>query len=378
MAAAGWACMPYGDGVDGGPVSRQFYSGSYFQRGWKQYELSNHLGNVLTTISDKKFGVSSGGVGSLIDYYEPDMVSANDYYPFGMLSRVATASTGTNYRFGFNGKENDNEVKGLGSQQDYGMRIYDPRVGRFLSVDPLQADFPWYTPYQFAGNQPIWANDLDGLEQSYAWQDKSGVWHEAPAGDNLARKQLPKGHEQFVKTGITSTTEKDQAQQFTDFLDWIPWLNEIKGIDQAATGKEWFTDRELSIAERAAGIIPYAGRLKTAMRVTERSIAKSAAKRQSKKKLNQVQMGQRQGHMMETQGQHQTTLHKPQTMASELSLKMLQRGNQFHKLMKMELLGLQVISQQEKELFQHYGIIILAPEAGILLNLMDLMPLQTS
>jgi hypothetical protein len=35
------------------------------------------------------------------------------------------------YRYGFNGKENDNEVKGAGNQQDYGMRIYDPRWGSF-------------------------------------------------------------------------------------------------------------------------------------------------------------------------------------------------------------------------------------------------------
>jgi RHS repeat-associated protein len=68
------------------------------------------------------------------------------------------------YRHGFNGKENDNEVKGEGNQQDYGMRIYDPRLGRFLSVDPLTKDYPWYTPYQFAGNTPIVAIDLDGLE----------------------------------------------------------------------------------------------------------------------------------------------------------------------------------------------------------------------
>src|SRR5215207_6768226 len=68
------------------------------------------------------------------------------------------------YRYGFNGKENDNEIKGEGNQQDYGMRIYDPRLGRFLSVDPLAKSFPWYTPYQFAGNTPIQAIDLDGLE----------------------------------------------------------------------------------------------------------------------------------------------------------------------------------------------------------------------
>jgi RHS repeat-associated protein len=68
------------------------------------------------------------------------------------------------YRYGFNGKENDNEVKGEGNQQDYGMRIYDPRLGRFLSEDPITKDYPELTPYQFASNTPIMAIDLDGLE----------------------------------------------------------------------------------------------------------------------------------------------------------------------------------------------------------------------
>jgi RHS repeat-associated protein len=114
-------------------------------------------------VSDKKIGVTSAGNSSLIDHYEPDIVSATDYYPFGMVSRVSLGS-GKAYRFGFNGKENDNDVKGYGGQQDYGMRIYDPRVGRFLSTDPLQKQFPDLTPYQFSGNTPIQAIDLDGLE----------------------------------------------------------------------------------------------------------------------------------------------------------------------------------------------------------------------
>lgn len=66
------------------------------------------------------------------------------------------------YRFGFNGKEN--EIKGDGNQQDYGMRIYEPRLGKFLSVDPIAKNYPWYTPYQFAGNMPIIAIDIDGEE----------------------------------------------------------------------------------------------------------------------------------------------------------------------------------------------------------------------
>ena len=70
------------------------------------------------------------------------------------------------YRYGFNGKENDNEVKGItGSQQDYGFRIYDPRLGRFLSIDPLTISYPWYTPFQFAGDSPIAFIDIDGKEE---------------------------------------------------------------------------------------------------------------------------------------------------------------------------------------------------------------------
>jgi RHS repeat-associated protein len=80
-------------------------------------------------------------------------------------------SAGTGYRYGFNGKENDNDVKGEGNQQDYGMRIYDPRLGRFLTIDPLTEAYPFYTPYQFAGNTPIQAIDLDGLEP---WKVKDG------------------------------------------------------------------------------------------------------------------------------------------------------------------------------------------------------------
>ena len=75
------------------------------------------------------------------------------------------------YRYGFNGKEKDNEVKGDGNQQDYGMRIYDPRLGRFLSVDPLQKSYPELTPYQFASNGPIANIDLDGLEACPAMID---------------------------------------------------------------------------------------------------------------------------------------------------------------------------------------------------------------
>src|SRR4030095_469385 len=68
------------------------------------------------------------------------------------------------YRYGFNGKENDNEIKGEGNQQDYGMRIYDPRLNRFLSMDPLTRDYPMFSAYQYASNNPVFYVDVDGAE----------------------------------------------------------------------------------------------------------------------------------------------------------------------------------------------------------------------
>ena len=135
----------------------------YESRGYKFYEIANHLGNVLGVITDKKMAHTSNGIN--VDYYNPDIVNVADYYPFGMPSRSAYLGTvSLNYRYTFNGKENDADVKGDGDQIDYGMRIYDPRLGRFLSLDPLHKSYPWYSPYQYAGNMPTTSVDIDGME----------------------------------------------------------------------------------------------------------------------------------------------------------------------------------------------------------------------
>lgn len=72
---------------------------------------------------------------------------------------------GSDFRYAFNGKEQDPEWSGNGNVYDYGFRIYNPRLGKFLSVDPLTDSYPFYTPYQYAGNKPIRFIDLDGLEE---------------------------------------------------------------------------------------------------------------------------------------------------------------------------------------------------------------------
>jgi RHS repeat-associated protein len=67
------------------------------------------------------------------------------------------------HRFGFNGQEKDDEITGVtGSHLDFGARIYDSRIGRWLSMDPLTSYYPDLSPYCFAGNTPIMAVDKEG------------------------------------------------------------------------------------------------------------------------------------------------------------------------------------------------------------------------
>jgi len=87
--------------------------------------------------------------------------SGINLYPFGapMPGRGYQASE---YKFGFNGQEKDDEVYGAGNLIDYGARVRDPRLGPWLGIDPLAAKYPSWSPYVYAMNTPISAYDPDG------------------------------------------------------------------------------------------------------------------------------------------------------------------------------------------------------------------------
>jgi len=69
------------------------------------------------------------------------------------------------YKYGFNGKEKTDEWNGSsGANYDYGFRIYDPRVGRWLAVDPLHIKYPSWSPYNFAMDNPILFVDPAGQD----------------------------------------------------------------------------------------------------------------------------------------------------------------------------------------------------------------------
>ena len=175
-------------------------------RGFKSFELANHLGNVLAVVSDLKLGrdvfvyqsnpnntgkfdynpftgryfpnaTSTGafdqlpGTDQTADYYDPQLLSSTDYFPFGMP--MAERNFVGGYRYGFQGQEGDDEMAGDGNSVFFKYRIHDPRIGRFLSVDPLTASYPHNSPYAFSENRLLDGVELEGLEWAPS-KDKEG------------------------------------------------------------------------------------------------------------------------------------------------------------------------------------------------------------
>jgi RHS repeat-associated protein len=127
--------------------------------GGKYYEFSNHLGNVLTVFTDKKIPKDEDNNGK-VDGYEIGIFSTADYSPFGVQLDGRTESG--EYRYGYQGSEKDDELKGGGNSYTTFFRQLDPRVGRWFSVDPVFQ--PWQSPYCSMDGNPILFNDVLGNE----------------------------------------------------------------------------------------------------------------------------------------------------------------------------------------------------------------------
>ncbi len=103
-----------------------------------------------------------------------------------------------NYRFGFNGMEKDDEIKGVENSYDYGARIYDPRLGKWLSLDPLQAKYPNLSPYNYTANSPLIYRDVDGKDYELVIDHKTKTitivaTYYVPEGDAEAKAAASAG-----------------------------------------------------------------------------------------------------------------------------------------------------------------------------------------
>jgi RHS repeat-associated protein len=340
-------------------------------RGAKNYELTNHLGNVLTTISDKKIAVCTNGVFS---HYMADVLTATDYSAFGAplpqrvfnykenLNKVLvtqnqfntatelndwTATNGTRtftnnslqysttnstasvsrnfatqtsktyrltftidvgtagttslavlgyngaaivngnigqsgmqqldfvansttttlrltintgsgtrtlyldnvkleevngdlggYRFGFNGMPKDDEMSGDGNSYDYGARIYNSRLGKWISVDPLENLYPYMSPYAYVANSPISLADPDGKRIIIYWKKNfwgKPVMHITVSGVviNSTRKVLPDFEVRNASLEIRQNLESHYNKDYGSFKVKIHYKMKVGTMSDA-------------------------------------------------------------------------------------------------------------------------------------------------
>ncbi|MFY0482516.1 lamin tail domain-containing protein [Flavobacterium sp. PLA-1-15] len=107
--------------------------------GASNYEITDHLGNVRAVIRKTGSNLS--------------MPSFADYYPFG--EKLPVRNLFGNYRYAFQGQELDTET----GMEAFQLRLWDGRIGRWLSPDPYRQ---YSSPYLGMGNNPIGGIDRDG------------------------------------------------------------------------------------------------------------------------------------------------------------------------------------------------------------------------
>ncbi len=176
----------------------------------------------------------------------------SDYYPYGMLQPGRNAQS-ENYRYGFQGQERDDEVKGAGNSINYTFRMHDPRLGRMLSIDPMEMSLSFLSAYCFAANNPISFIDEQGVmfqflsthdnsmseEESLFWLYYDNATDEIRAeldelmcdSDVIYKINLKSSAEMYGDAGSVSYNTDESPDQRHVFDVWIEDVN--------STGKEF-------------------------------------------------------------------------------------------------------------------------------------------
>jgi len=175
-----------------------------------RYQYDNHLGSAALELDENA-----------------NIISYEEYHAFGTTSyRSGRTETETSQkRYKYVGKERDEET-GL---YYYGFRYYAAWLCRFVSVDPLQFEYPHYTPFQYAGNKPISYIDLDGLEEgtrpyevekfpSISKKIKN-LWYNL-SGQGIEDAKNDKEREKAIQNLKVAEKQLEEVDQFVDYMTY--------------------------------------------------------------------------------------------------------------------------------------------------------------
>jgi RHS repeat-associated protein len=184
----------------------------------KLYELTDQTGNVRAVVGDTKRWVGNETV--------PSVPMSANYYPYGMAQAGRVASAGADYRYGYNGMEEEDrgdavssEIASTGAKAKPGeanllnteFRLYDPRLGQWLTRDPVFQ--PWESPYSAMGGNPILFSDPLGLNET----NSKGTW--STGDDGIPIFTPNPGFEVVVTANRTPESVIANDNSFYDFLN---------------------------------------------------------------------------------------------------------------------------------------------------------------
>ena len=169
---------------------------------FRSYELSNHLGNVMAVVSDRKIAAETTG-DNLTDYFTGEVLSANDYYVYHM-TMPGRSFNSNSYRYGgSNGQEKDNDIFEGAYTAEYWE--YDARIGRRWNVDPITKQNE--ASYVVFANNPIFVVDIHG-DTGEPVKGKDGNYSlnttiYLKKGDNVTDKQFAEIKAAFENVNAT-------------------------------------------------------------------------------------------------------------------------------------------------------------------------------
>jgi len=143
--------------------------------------------NPSTSLPETSSGQALGNIRVTIDE-AGTVVTADDYYPFGLQMPGRSyniAFSGNQYKFGSKELDDENNL----NLYHFEARMYDPQIGRFTTIDPHSYNYPGWTPYNYAANNPILITDPTGMDW-YGQADSNGAvtyhWNEDLTSDNAS------------------------------------------------------------------------------------------------------------------------------------------------------------------------------------------------
>ncbi|WP_338356624.1 RHS repeat-associated core domain-containing protein [Yeosuana marina] len=214
--------------------------------GNKSYEVSNHLGNVMAVVSDRNLATPET-TNTTIAFKETDIKVYNDYYPYGMV--LENRNEAINYRFGFQGQEKDDEVKGKSNSYNTFYRQYDSRIARWTSIDPITHH--QMSQYQSYDNNPLYWTDSRGSSTDSTTVKKNSANHsnvpqrnKFNTGETQAKRVTnAEATSHYIGSGGLTQPSDQITTQARAIAVMNPVINEDEDVDVA-----WESQKQVAFA----------------------------------------------------------------------------------------------------------------------------------